>query len=448
MARNSRDDDRGRDRDRDDSRSERSRDRRGGGRDRDDDRDDRGRGRKDGGRFEYAGRSKEDNAKRANQSSARYDRLFNEDVPYFSSKSGENQIRIVPWLNKKFENFDELVEKYGNHWGVDGVIHRNVGADNGTYFCLDKMCDQPCPICDVWREEDNEKLKPSDRMFCWVIDRNDEKSGPKLWNMPLGNSKDIAKASEDRKTGELRLVEHPDEGYDIFFDREGEKDRTRYKQFATDREQTPLHDNPDKADKWLDFVTETPLPELFKYYDAEYLQKVLAGQKTGDDDDDRGRDRDRDDRRRGRDDDDGGRSERSSRRRPREDEDDAGEQEFTRPARRQARRDPEEEDPGEDDGSERDSRGSGGRREARGDGGRGRSSRREDPPEDDSPEPEEEEPETPRGGRAGPRGGSTERYRPKDREEPDDSNTDDGGGEDDVASAKENLRRVGRRGRK
>src|SRR5581483_2692708 len=111
------------------------------------------------------------------------------------------------------------------------VIHRNVGADNGTYLCLDKTLGEPCPICEAWRDDDEESLKPSDRILCWVIDRKEEKAGPKLWNMPLGNSKDIQACSQDRQSGEWFNIEHPDEGYDIYFDREGEKTRTRYKQF-------------------------------------------------------------------------------------------------------------------------------------------------------------------------------------------------------------------------
>jgi hypothetical protein len=463
------DDDRGRDRDRDRDRDrgrdDRSRDRGGSRAERDD--DDRGRRRdgspRDGGsrrEYEYAGRSSEENTQRAKQGSARYDSIFNEDLAYYSPKVGENCIRIIPWLNKKFPNYAELVEKYGNHWGVDAVIHRNVGADNGTYLCLDKMFGQPCPCCDIWREDDEEKLKPSDRILCFVIDRNEEKAGPQLWNMPLGTSKDIQAASQDRQTGEWYPVEHPDEGFDIYFDREGEKDRTRYKRFELAKKPSPLHDNERKMDQWLDYVMETPLPERLKSYDAEYIEKVLAGKRRDRDDRDdddrdgggrgsrRDRDRSRDDdrdstrsssRRRGDPDDEVDPSlTRPARRRGAEEDDAAGE--FSRPSRRRGR--DEDSPPGE----EVDSRPSRGRREAAEDEPVGRSSRRgrasedpEDPDDSEDPEPEKDTAADTRRP-----GGKTERYRTSGKTP---SGDKDEGEDDDTGRARERLRRVGSRSR-
>jgi hypothetical protein len=469
MAPRSREDSRDKDRDRDDGRGgprgrggrdrdERADDRgRGGGRDRHERDDDRGGSSRGSRDYEYAGRSSEENTQRAKQGSARYDSIFNEDLAYYSAKVGENCIRVIPWLNKKFPNYDELVEKYGNHWGIDAVIHRNVGADKGTYLCLDKMFGQPCPVCEVWRSDDEEDFKPSDRILCFVIDRKDEKAGPQLWNMPLGTSKDIQAASQDRQTGEWYPVEHPEEGFDIYFDREGEKDRTRYKRFELAKNPSPLHDNERRMDQWLDYVMEKPLPERLKAYDADYIEKVLAGKRRERDndrdsdrssrgrdrDDDRGRDRDSDrssSRRRSDPDDDRERNSDRGRDSGRGQARDEPEGEFTRPSRRR----------GDDDGpspeTEGDSRGSRGRRSDPDEGSETRATRRgwatEDPPEDPEEAPDRG---TPRGSRrAGVTGGKTERYRPGDGNSKGEDR-DDGGGDDDTETAKENLRRVGRR---
>jgi hypothetical protein len=387
-------------------------------------------------------------------------------VAWYSPKVGENCIRVIPWLNKKFPNYEDLVAKYGNHWGIDAVIHRNVGADNGTYLCLDKMFGRLCPICDVWRADDEEKLKPSDRILCFVIDRNEEKAGPQLWNMPLGTSKDIQAASQDRQTGEWYPVEHPEEGFDIYFDREGEKDRTRYKRFELAKKPSPLHENERKMDQWLDYVMEVPLPELLKVYDVEHIEKVLSGRRRDRDEDDgrsssRGRggddsrDSDRSSSRRREPDSDGG--DRSSRRRGEDDSrdsdrggsrrgrEDEAEGEFTRPSRRRG------DDDAPPEGEEADSRGSRGRGSDPDEGRGSRPSRRgrasEDPPEDPPEDPEENGVSSRGSRRTGTSGGGgkTERYRAGSGKDKEPQDNDDGGGNEDKDAAKESLRRVGRR---
>ena len=79
-------------------------------------------------------------------------------------------------------------------------------------------------------------IKPGDRVLCRLIDRNEEKSGPQVWSMPLGVSKDISAVSIDKKGGGLLLIDDWEEGYDVFFDKEGEKLRTQYKRISLDRE--------------------------------------------------------------------------------------------------------------------------------------------------------------------------------------------------------------------
>jgi hypothetical protein len=409
-------------------------------------------------------------------------------VTWFKPREGDNTVRIIPWHSAD-ERFDELTKKWGTHWGIDIIFHQGVGSDKGSYLCLDKMKGEPCPICDVQREEDIESLKQKDRVLVWLIDRDDEKAGPKLWAMPLGNSRDISNASVVKGSGELLAVDDPFEGYDVMFTREGTKRNTRYKQFAVARNPSPLHHKGATMDKWLDYVTEVPLPDMLKFYDADYLDKVLQGQSASDDDDEgeerggkggrdrgedrparRGRDRDddnsRDDRRRDRDEDDGGgRSSRrsrdddnsdrdddrgrdrdrdrdddsggrSERRRPSRDEDDA-EGEFTREARRPPR---DAEEDGERDRD--DDRGGGGGRSSRrgsrepeneGDNGGGRSSRRSRDRDDDSGDSRDDS-----------GGGKTERYRGRGSE---DAGKD--GDPDDDGGAGKRLREVGtRRSRK
>jgi hypothetical protein len=428
------------------------------GGDRDDDREERGGrggasrggGKSKGGGFSYRGRSGEEVARRAKQSSGRYDSFLTEEVTWYKPHDGENHVRIIPWLNGDDPDFDALIEKWGSHWGIDIIVHRNVGPDNGTYLCNDKMNGEPCPPCDAYRDGEDD-LRGSDRVLCWLVDRKAEKSGVQLWAMPLGNSKDISAVSQVKGSGAVLLIDDPEEGYDIYFEREGEKKRTKYKRFEVDRDPSPLHENEKKQADWLEYVTERRLPDLLKFYDAEYLDKVLSGQSSKSEDDEdgggerssrRGRGRDdgeeeTSDRRRGRD------SDRGSSRRGRGGDD--GEEEASERPSRRGRGEPEEEPEAEPEergrgrserAPERSSR-RGRAEEPEETSGRSRRGRAE--PEEEPEEPEEEpeaEPEA-----DAPRGRS-ERYRGSGKGGKDDA-ADDG----DKGAARERLSRVGRRSR-
>lgn len=237
---------------------------------------------KDKPRFTYRGRSSEDVNRRAKQSSGTYDSYLTQDVMTFKAKEGENTIRILPgtWTD---------TEKWGTHWGIDIYVHYNVGPDNATYLCSDKMKGEPCPVCEARRDaadqEEADGLRPVNRVLCWLIDRNDEKSGPKAWAMPLNTSKDISARSLDKKTNEAILIdgagvdEHGEviEGYDLFFDREGEKKRTKYVKMDVSRESSLLHEDERTEEKWLDYIQDNPLPDILNFYETDYVKKILFG---------------------------------------------------------------------------------------------------------------------------------------------------------------------------
>jgi hypothetical protein len=237
---------------------------------------------KDKPRFQYRGRTSEDVNRRAKQQSGTYDSYLVQEVMTFKAKEGENTIRILPGT------WDDA-EKWGTHWGIDIYVHYNVGPDNATYLCLDKMKGEPCPVCEARREaadqEEADSLRPVNRVLCWLIDRNDEKSGPKAWAMPLNTSKDISARSLDKKTNEAILIDGAGtnkdgeviEGYDLFFDREGEKKRTKYVKIDVSRDSSLLHEDERLEEKWLNYITDNPLPDMLNFYEADYIQKILFG---------------------------------------------------------------------------------------------------------------------------------------------------------------------------
>lgn len=301
-----RDDDRGgrdRDRDRDDDRRGRDDDR-GRSRSRDDDRgSSRGRDR-DRPRFEYKERGSEAAGRRANQSANEFDKILKEGIKMFKPNDGPNRIRILP---PTWEGAD--------HYGHDIHVNYGIGPDRNSYLSLSKMLDKPDPIAEeraLARQDGDEKyakeLEPKRRVLIYLIDRDHEKEGVQAWAMPWTLDRDISKVSIDRQTGEVLPIDHPDDGYDVEFDKKGQKDRTEYMGVSIARRSTPLG-----RDEWLDFAIDNPLPEQLNFFDYDYIAKVFRGggehrDAHADRDDDR-RSRDRDDDRRGRDrDDDRGRS--------------------------------------------------------------------------------------------------------------------------------------------
>src|SRR5262245_13483641 len=92
--------------------------------------------RRDTGRkvgFAYKERSVDNVRKRAAQKGGMYDSPFQDGFDTWRAKPGDNTIRFLPptWDGAE-------------HFGFDVYVHRNVGSDNSTYLCLNKMKGKPC----------------------------------------------------------------------------------------------------------------------------------------------------------------------------------------------------------------------------------------------------------------------------------------------------------------
>lgn len=343
---------------------------------------------KSSGRFKYRGdkRSVESVHRKSKQSGGLYDSYIVSDAPMLKIKEGDTTLRILP------PSWDEADDKvWGDGWDIGIWVHFSVGPDGGTYLCLDKMRGEMCPICDARRDADDDdernQLKPSWRALAWVIDRDNEKAGPQVWSMPVSLFREINLRSIDKKHNTPIPIDHPDEGYDITFAREGTGIKTKYEAFEVDRDPSPLHDDEDVQDKWIEYIEKNTLPGILNFYDAEHIEDVLYGRKSGksgssDDSDDspkrgrsrRARDEDEDED----DDDEEDRTSRSRTRRSRrdddesekdplpdeeldEDEDEEEEEDHTSRSRTRRRRsssddDESEEDDDEDEGPSRQAR--------------------------------------------------------------------------------------------
>lgn len=233
-------------------------------------------------KFQYRARSPEQVRERAQRQIGGRDGYFNSDAQFYTPREGDNTVRILP----------PPPDSDWGHYGINIVGHYDIGADSSAYLCLDKMRGEPCPICEerarataAGEEDLADALRPGYRVGIYVIDRAQESKGPLLWNMAGGLDKDITKLCIHPKTGEVLPVDDPDDGYDLIFSREGQGLKTKYKGVQFDRASSPLSDDPDAAEKWLQYVVDHSLENQLQFFDYEYTKKAFAGQPPPADED-------------------------------------------------------------------------------------------------------------------------------------------------------------------
>jgi len=264
-----------------------------------DDRDSRREVRRDEPRREEAPRRSERSAnfsyrtpesvqKRATEGGGKYDSIFRSDLPFISIKAGTNyKVRILP--------------PYGwdgaDHYAYPVWVHKQVGPDNQRYLCLETHGKEGevCPVCAEYRELSRtdtkaaKNFKAKKSFIAYVIDRDHEDDGPKIWVIPWMENQSILDLSKNKRTGETYYVDHEEEGYDIEFDgikKRGDdgKEFTVIGNLKIDPRATPISDDVRLQDKWCDFVAENPLPKILTLYPAEHIQKVLGGSFVREDD--------------------------------------------------------------------------------------------------------------------------------------------------------------------
>lgn len=222
--------------------------------------------------FKYTPRDPKAVAKRA-AGDGQWDRPIKSGIPLFAPKAGEHTIRYLPAAWDGAE-----------HYGTDIFMHYSVGPENQKYLCRKKMLQEECAICDEYEKavaaDDKEYMRATrsvQRVAAYVIDRNNEAAGPQLWLQPYTVDRDVSKLSINKKTKATINIEDPEDGYDVDFEIKGSKDRTEYLAFSVAREATPLSDSPKKAARWLEYISENPIPDQVQFYDADYIAKVFGG---------------------------------------------------------------------------------------------------------------------------------------------------------------------------
>ena len=224
--------------------------------------------------FEYKSRPKEKWKEKANEGSGNFDRYVADNTSTFKARDGLNRIRVLPPSWKNPDDFAYTLQ-----------VHYGVGPDEQTYLCP-KMKGESCPICaessalqKAGETEDAKSLRSRKRSAVWIIDRKAEDEGLQFWPMPFGVHRDACLAAED-EDGEILEFDHPEEGYDLIFHKEGIGKRTKYTGLKLSRKPTPLSEDEDQMQKWLKYIQDHPIPNLLKFYDADYIGEVFAGNRS------------------------------------------------------------------------------------------------------------------------------------------------------------------------
>lgn len=218
--------------------------------------------------FTYVRRSAQEMEKRASQQAGDFQGFIKDEYRTYTVRKGDNSIRILPptWENPE-------------HYALDVWTHYGVGPDRASVICLYKMGKGACPVCEARQrleasnadEQEIQDLKPSKRAVVWIIDRKDEDQGPVLWPMPWTLDRDIAKVSKDRETGELYLIDHPDEGYDVYFEKVGEGIGTKYA--APQLARRPSSIDP----SYLEYIVECPIPDTLRWRTYDEVKALFSG---------------------------------------------------------------------------------------------------------------------------------------------------------------------------
>lgn len=214
--------------------------------------------------FKYQPRSQEAWAKREKGST--FEGFIKDQYMGFSAKK-DNWIRFLPptWENPV-------------HYGIDIWVHYSVGPEKANVLCLYKMGGKPCPVCEAHAvaeaagREDAPNLKVTRRVLVWLANRKEEKDKrPQYWAQPQTVDKEVTKICRDRVTGQLYYIDHPDQGYDVTFDKDGEGLATRYNGFQIARQASSVEQ------EYLDYAIAHPLPEILQWRTYEEVKDLFEG---------------------------------------------------------------------------------------------------------------------------------------------------------------------------
>lgn len=217
--------------------------------------------------FKYRQRGADALDKRQNQQGSEFQGFIKDEFKTYTVAKGDNYLRILPPTWEDAE-----------HYGLDIYVHYGVGPERATALCLAKMKSERCPICEAavrldkaGDDEGARELKAGKRVLAWMIDRKEETKGPMLWSMPWTVDRDFAKLARDPRSGETFYIDDPENGYDISFERTGEKQQTKYIGMQLARRTSSVDQD------FVDYIVMYPIPETLMWRTYDELKTLYEG---------------------------------------------------------------------------------------------------------------------------------------------------------------------------
>jgi len=225
-------------------------------------------------RFTYTPRDPQVVKQRSNQRGGDFDSIYKEGIKLFKPREGKNTIRILPpsWPN-------------ADHYAYDLFINYGIGIDEQAYLSLKAMLNEPDPLDEARKEAEKDgnkkladSLKPTKRPGFYLVDRLAEDEGVQFWAAPWTVDKAFCGIAIDEDTGAATMVDHPDEGCDIRFYKEGTGMTTKYPaEKMRVLKPSPLSEDENLANEWLGFVQEHPIPDMLNFYDYDHIAAAFEG---------------------------------------------------------------------------------------------------------------------------------------------------------------------------
>lgn len=192
---------------------------------------------------------------------------------FMKLKVGINVLRILPPLEGETSAFAITFQHFIKLPGMKESV---------SFNCPRRMNNTPCPACSkadalkaTGNQSDYEAAKeffPNYRVFCRVIDRNDENAGPKI--LPITKTVHealVAIRNDVRAGGDFT---HPEDGFDIIIEREGtSRDDTKYSVRAA-RDESPIGTE-EQVDEWFEMMPDLKSRALVQ--GSREIRKMLLG---------------------------------------------------------------------------------------------------------------------------------------------------------------------------
>ena len=223
--------------------------------------------------YVYRERSQESIHRRAVAKGGDFAGYLDEQFPIYQVRDGQNWIRPLPptWDNAE-------------HYGYEVWVHYRVGG-NTDCLCLRIMKGEKCPVCQgiarltqQYGEETQEikDAKAKKRVIMWVVDRFAEDTGPQIFPMAQTLDQNIVKISQDIRTGAYTLIDHPQNGHDVIFDKSGSGRNTDYGGERLDPNPSAI--NP----AYIDYIVQHPIPSVLIWRDYQEVKALYEGGVGGD----------------------------------------------------------------------------------------------------------------------------------------------------------------------